>query len=289
MHIMKPAHRTLLTCGALSLVAASAQAHLGYSNRHFGTLVEGSSVTIATQRVTSNYGWADASDLSLSFNAALGGAPRTDGGFASTTSGTDELLLGDSHKARAFRLRLESTLNVTLTAQSLNNSGLVAAFSVYQGLGALSPFTAPQTSADHDFNPAAQAWRATYAQSVLGAGVDHLATQGSWNALGNWSMAGDGDVAGQASALSTFVYQGSAFSTVADGVATTTLTLGPGDYTVMVGGNQIAAKTLADASTPYAFSLAVSATTPVPEPQTCALALAGMGLLAIRRLRRSAP
>lgn len=283
-HQIKPLAAQAVAALAIAL-SLPVQAHIGYSGRDFGTLVDGSHVSNAAQTVTSNYGWADASDLSLVFNSALATSPRTDEAAFVSGSGTDDLYLGDSHKGRAFKLHLDSTLSVTFTAASLNNSGLAAAFSVYQGLAAASPFTAPQTSADHDYAAASQAWRSAYAQSKAGAGLDHLATHGSWNALGNWSVGGDGDPAGVASALDHFLYEGAAFSTLANGTASTTLILGPGDYTVFVGGNDIAGKSLADSARKYAFTLGVSVAA-VPEPDGVALTLAGLvGVVASRQHR----
>jgi hypothetical protein len=200
-------------------------------------------------------------------------------------TGTDDLYLGDSHKGKAFKLHLDTTLSVTFTAASRNNSGLTAAFSVYQGLAAASPFTPPQTSADHDYAPASQAWRTTFAQNVAGSSYNYLATNGSWNAKGNWALGGDGDPAGVPSALDVVQFIGFGATTLADGTATTTLTLGPGDYTVFLGGNNIAGKSLADSIKPYAFTLGVSATTPVPEPESLALALTGLVTAAALRRR----
>lgn len=265
-------------------MSASAFAHISYSGRDFGSLVDGSNVTISTQSVTSNYGWADASDLSLVFNSTLASTPRVDEASFISGTGTDDLYLGDSHKGRAFRLHLGDTLSVTFTESARNNSGLMPALSVYKGLAALSPFPAGQTSADHDFAVASEAWRTTYAQAHAGASYDYLATQGSWNALGNWCLGGDGDAAGVSSALSCFQYVGSAASTVLGGTASATLTLGPGDYTVFVGGNNLAGKGVADSVKSYALTLGVSAAVaPVPEPQTWLLMCGGLALLALRR------
>lgn len=285
---MRPFALTL----ALSLLAfsQSSQAHISYGTaRNFGTVVAGSNISIATQNVTSNFGWADASDVSLVFNSTLANTPRTDeSGFVSGT-GTDDLYLGDSHKGRAFKLHLDTLLSVTFTASARNASGLTPAFSVYQGLVATSPFTAPQTSADHDFAPASQAWRTTFAQGVAGTNDTYLATNGSWNALGNWAVGGDGDPAGVPNALDHLQFVGHGASTVANGVATATLTLGPGDYTVFVGGNDIAAKSVVDSAKTYAFTLGVSAATAaVPEPETLALALAGLGIVAVALRRKPA-
>ncbi|HEX5355592.1 MAG TPA: hypothetical protein VFW93_05220, partial [Aquabacterium sp.] len=97
-----------------------AQAHISYTGRDFGTVIDGSNVSIATQKVTSNYGWADASDDSLVFNSTLATTPRLDEAAFVSGTGTDDLYLGDSHKGRAFKLHLDSTLNVTFTASALN-------------------------------------------------------------------------------------------------------------------------------------------------------------------------
>jgi PEP-CTERM motif len=273
---------------ALLAFSQTSQAHISYGTaRNFGTVVAGTNTSIATQTVTSNYGWADASDVSLVFNSTLATTPRLDEAAFVSGTGTDDLYLGDSHKGRAFKLHLDTFLSVTFTASARNASGLTPAFSVYQGLVATSPFTAPQTSADHDYAPASQAWRTTFAQSVAGASYGYLATNGSWNALGNWAAGGDGDPAGVPGALDYLQFVGHGASTVANGVATATLTLGPGDYTVFVGGNDIAAKSVVDSGKAYAFTLGVSAAA-VPEPESLALALAGLGMVAVAIRRKQA-
>lgn len=276
-----------IALAAVALVASlPAHAHISYSNRNFGALVDGSNITIATQSVSSNYGWADASDESLVFNSTLATTARTDESSFISGTGTDDLYLGDSHKGRAFKFHLDSAQQVTITAAARNNSGLTPAFSVYQGLAAASPFTAPQTSADHDFAPASQAWRTTFAQTAAGASYGYLATNGSWNAKGDWAVGGDGEVAGDTAALSYFTFLGYGATTVANGSASTTLTLGPGDYTIYLGGNSIASKSVADSAQAYAFTLGVSSVAAVPEPSTAALALLGLAGVGFVRARR---
>lgn len=269
------------------LASLPAQAHIGYTNRNFGSLTDGSNVSIATQTVTSNYGWADASDESLVFNSTLATTARTDEAAFVSGTGTDDLYLGDSHKGKAFKFHLDSAQNVTITASARNNSGLTPAFSVYQGLAAASPFTAPQTSADHDYAPASQAWRTSFAQTAAGAGYDYLATNGGWNAKGDWAMGGDGDVVGDPAALDVFTFVGYGATTVANGSASTTLNLGPGDYTIFLGGNSIASKSVADSAVAYAFTLGVTSVAAVPEPSTAALALLGLAGIGLMRTRRT--
>lgn len=276
---------------ALSLGAASSFAHIGYGGRNFGNVVNGTSTTIANQAVSSNYGWIDASDMNLVFDAnlatmrSLGLAAGADIDDIPVGLGVDNLYLGDSHKARAFRLHLDSTLTVTFSAMAKANAtassigGLLPGLSVYKGLAAVAPFTAPQTSADYDYSAASQAWRTSWAQASLGAGFDLGATQGNWNALGDWQTGGDND-----NALTSFQYMGHGWDSDMDGDASVTLLLGPGDYTVFVGGADLANKGTANAIRSYGLSLNVSA---VPEPQTWLLMLLGAPLLA-RRLRRAA-
>lgn len=262
----------------LLLAAGSASAHVTYGNRNFGTLVHGSQATIANQTVSGNYGWADAADSSLQLDPSLG-----------SSSDRDNLALGDAHKGRAFRLHLDQTLTLSFTAVAQANAtatslgGLLPGFSVYRGLFATSPYAAPQTSADHDGSAASLAWRSSWAQQHLGAAYGHSATQGSWNALGDWKIGGDGDPAGDAAALSSLSFVGHGRDADRDGVATLSLLLGPGDYTVFVGGDDITNKSSLTASSAYGLSLSVSA---VPEPNAAWLMLIGLPL--VQRLRRRA-
>lgn len=263
----------------VALASLPTAAHIGYSGtRNLGTLTHGTPVSVTNQVVTGNYGWADAADSSLSFNQALGSAATV-----------DNLYLGDSHKARAFRFHLDSALTVTITASAnatatgTSVGGLIPAFSVYAGLAAVSPFSGSQTSADYDFNPASEAWRTSWAVANVGAGYDFNATQGNWNAKGDWMTGGDGDPAGVASALSLFTFKGFARDTDMNGSVTGTFTLGAGDYSIFLGGDDIANKASLDAGKAYGIALNVSA---VPEPQAWLMMLAGLtglGLLARRR------
>lgn len=285
--------------------AAPAFAHIGYGGRNFGTLVNGSNVTIGNQAVSSNYGWADASDMSLVFDANL--AITRDTAFAGLEAanlgtetidamtygvGTDNLYLGDNHKSRAFRMHLDSALSVTMTVSAKSNAtgssvgGLLPGFSVYKGLAAVAPFTAPQSSADYDFAHASQAWRDTWAATHVGASFGYGATQGSWNALGDFYVGGDGEPSNDLSVLTYFQYVGSSYDSDTNGTAALTLTLGPGDYTVFVGGNDITNKGTANAAKAYGMSFNVAA---VPEPETWAMLLAGLSLVALRARRRATP
>ena len=81
-----------------------------------------------------------------------------------------------------------------------------------------------------------------------------LFRSGSWDALGDWKIGGDGDLPGDFSQLSSFTYVASASSTTSGGTATGTFLLSAGDYTVFIGGNDIANKKSDTALSPYGIS-----------------------------------
>lgn len=233
----------LAAVGACLLASNSAQAHVSYSGRDFGSysgLVFGS-LTITNQTVTGNYGWADAADG----------------------------ILGDSHRGRAFRFHLDNaayvSLKVSANASATTNSlgGLIPAFSIYSGLAAVAPFAASQTtnapSADHDPAAASVAWRTWWVQQNLNpAATDPSPTDGSWNALGDWKIGGDGDLPGDFAQLSSLLYKGSAADTSRAGTVTGSFLLPAGDYTIFIGGNDLANKTANTALSPHGISATLS-------------------------------
>jgi hypothetical protein len=228
---------------ACFLSGGTAQAHITYSGRDFGSYsgLTNGTTTITNQAVTGNYGWADAADG----------------------------ILGDSHRGRAFRFHLDNAAYISLTVAANPNAttnslgGFTPAFSVYSGLAAIPPYAASQTtnppSADHDFSPASVAWRIWWVQQNLNpAATDETATDGSWNAVGDWKIGGDGDLPGDFSQLSSFVYKGSAASTTSSGSVTGSFALPAGDYTIFVGGNNIANKTSDTALSPHGVSVTLT-------------------------------
>lgn len=252
----------LALSAALVVIAPSAMAHIGYTGRNFGSFngLDVASLSITNQAVTGNFGWMDAADASL----------------------------GDSHKGRAFRFTLTGDAWVSLTVQANPSAtatsigGLFPGVSVYSGLAATAPFPPTQTtlaaSADHDDSEASLSWRTAYAQSQLGANLDWNATDGSWNATGDWRIGGDGDLPGDFTQLSSFQYRLSASDDDRDGFVRLQGALGAGDYTVFVGGVDIANKTSVDAGKAYGMSVTLNVS-PVPEPSTWALG--GLGVLAL--------
>lgn len=254
-HLVFPA---IALAATLPVLAPSALAHITYTGRNLGsyTGLEPASLSITNQAVTGNYGWADAADTNL----------------------------GDSHKGRAFRLTLTGDAWVSLTvlanpgATASSVGGLLPGVSVYAGLAAIAPLPASQTevpsSLDHDEAEASLAWRTTWAREHLGAFHDWNATDGSWNARGDWRIGGDGDLPGDLAQLSSFQHRLSASDEDRDGAVTVQGWLGPGDYTVFIGGSDASNKVSVDAGKAYGMAVTV-AVNPVPEPSTWALGLLG--------------
>jgi len=273
---MKTSKLILVLQAALFLGALStASAHIGYTGRNFGTY-SGTDLTqtITNQNVSSDYGWADATDANL----------------------------GDTHKTRAFRFTLTTNAWVTLSFQGLaytagaNNYTALAlpAFSLFRGVAA---------AATHDGSAISTAWRdATYGTN---------ATEGSLNALGDWKIGSD---AGTTFAdLSSFTYIGNAADgssanygtpatsltladgTVvpngtingdgnADGVVTGSFYLTAGDYSVFAGGANYSG---VNTNTSYGIQGTFTA---VPEPSTWGLlivALAMVGLVVRAKQRKA--
>jgi hypothetical protein len=260
-----------LFAGAIS----TASAHIGYTGRNFGTY-SGSDITstITNQNVSSDYGWADATDANL----------------------------GDTHKTRAFRFSLTTNAWVTLSFRGLAYTSGVSSFTAL-ALPAFSLYRGVAAASTHDGSPISIAWRdATYGTN---------ATEGSLNALGDWKIGSD---AGTTFAdLSSFTYIGNAadgsssnFGTPApsltltdgsnvpngtingdgnaDGVVSGSFYLSAGDYSVFVGGANYAG---VNTNTSYGIQGTFTA---VPEPSTWGLLIVAlaMGGLVVRAKKRKA-
>lgn len=231
-----------MTLAACFLVSHGAEAHVSYTGRDFGSFsgLTNSTKTITNQTVTGNYGWADAADG----------------------------ILGDSHRGRAFRFHLDNPALVSLTvwaAPTTNLLVLTPAFSIYSGLAAVAPLPPSQTtnaaSADHDFGFASIAWRTWWVQQNLDPlATNELATDGSWNALGDWKIGGDGDVPGDFLHLSSLHYQGSAAAPGGATNVTGSFVLPTGDYTIFIGGNDLANKTSGTALVAHGLAATLTVT-----------------------------
>ena len=264
----------LLACAVLGISGTQTLAHVGYSGRDFGTLMynsdgSGKTVTIATQTISSGFGWADATDTDW----------------------------GDSHRGKFFRFTLSGSGDVQITAQrNLLGTGttgtLLPAFSLYSGLGQLSPEQGGHDSADFSIDNR------------------QVGTEGSLRALGNWSIGNDptyntvGDPTSgilYAPRLAYFTYIGNAadgnsanYGTAAgifgdgtaDGYLTATFTgLAAGDYSLWVGGANYGLQTVETGPSTFpTYGVTVTAAL-VPEPSVGPLLIGGATLLTL--LRRS--
>ena len=260
---------TLVACGILAIAGTKALAHIGYSGRDFSTLMynsdgSGKTITIATQTISSGFGWADATDSDW----------------------------GDSHRGRFFRFTLSGTGDVQITAQRDPTGTLLPAFSLYSGLGQLSPEGAGYDSA------------------TLSRDNRPVGTEGSLRALSNWSIGNDPtyNTAGDptsgvlyAARLAYFTYIGHAADGTsanfgnaagivgdgtADGFVTATFSgLSAGDYSLFVGGANYA---LQATEGPTAFPTYGANVTVglVPEPSTGSLLLGSAALLTLLRRRK---
>jgi hypothetical protein len=258
----------LLLAGMSSLPA---MAHIGYSGRDFGTFdgTIGQTNTISYNSVTGNFGWIDGTDADW----------------------------GDSHKVKPYDFHLTAAADVRITFQkqvftpspttAVPNPDPVMGeinpgFSLYSGLAHRAPF-----AADHDFGAPSVAIR----DAVGGVGM----TEGSFRAQDNWSITNDNN-----DAPSVFTYIGSAYDGsainygagvisgadgIADNMVTRTFHLSAGDYSIFAGGTDYANQNVLP-QLQYGISGTVAI---VPEPETYAMLLAGLGLMGaiIRRRNKS--
>jgi hypothetical protein len=246
--------RAALATFPLILWSTSALGHLSYSGRNFGTFtgLELQTVTITGQTVPNNWGWADG----------------TDADFA------------HSHELKFFRFTLEITSSVTISVTSINPSEMLPGFSLYSGLAHTSPL-------DYETDLTFQ-----YLATLPGP-----TKEGAFNAMATWRMGNDASLS--YADFSTFSYVGHAADGTAanfgdapgvngdgsaDGSVSSTFLLGPGSYTLAVGGANYGGQGI-DAT---ADGVAVAVTV-VPEPAAGMVATCGFLLLAsIRRRKKTA-
>lgn len=248
----------LLLTGMTSLPA---MAHIGYGGRDFGSFTGAPATsTITNQSISGNYGWIDGTDSDW----------------------------GDSHVVKAYRFHLDNDADVKISFQEQAyvtsagasiSAGILPGFSVYRGLAHLAPF-----GADFDSTPGSIAIR----DAVGGVGL----TEGSFRALTDWSITNTAN-----DPASVFTYIGSAYDGSpidygtgiipgADGLSDHSVSgvfhLTAGDYSIFVGGADYADQ-LASVHPAYGLAGTVSM---VPEPETYAMLLAGLGLIGFSASRR---
>lgn len=250
--------RQTLAATAAALLSLPAWAHVSYNGRDFGTLtgLNEASVTIANQAVAGNFGWADAADADW----------------------------GDSHKARWFKFTLTNEALVTFSvaakadATATSLGGFVPAFSLYRGLAPITIDAQGTSNAPYDTAAPTLAWRDT-----LG-----FATEGAWNALGDFKIGNDAGVLGE---LTHIGHAADGIGTLGDGLADgltrATFRLSAGTYSLVVGGNVYGAQQAGAPGNTGNFgisaSLSVSPISAVPEPGSFALAAIGLALLGWRQ------
>lgn len=238
-----------------TLLAGAAQAHVTYQD--FGSFsgLTSSSVTVSNAVATGNYGWADAADADW----------------------------GDSHKAKWFSFTLQNAAMVTFSAATKADAtatsvgGFLPAFSLYRGLAptTVDPVNPVVTYKSYDTSAVTLAYRATLP----------FATEGAWNALGDFELGND------YGAIGHLTYIGSVANAGAASLASQTFSLGAGTYSLLVAGADYAAQ---DTSNPllvakYGFSASLDVAA-VPEPSSYALMAVGVALLGVaaRRARNRA-
>jgi hypothetical protein len=262
--------------GLVLLAAASAaSAHVSYAGRDIisnGTFDGVSKYTLAGQRVTSNYGWADAADADW----------------------------GDSHRGRFLRFTLTAAANVTVDVAAQSGVGsllgdLVPGFSLYSGVVphlSHEGSDAPGYVANHPgFLPTSP----YFVENGSRVGDK----EGAWRSLASFWLGND------AGASAQLLYVGHAFDGNgidisgdrvtdlvgdgnSDGRVMAQFLLGPGTYSLVVGGASYISQYTEDAATwgaNRAFSASITLA-PVPEPETWALTAGGLVVLALVRRRR---
>lgn len=244
---------------AMGLVSLPAMAHVSYSGRDLGTFsgLASASNTISNQ-TTYSFGWADAADADW----------------------------GDSHKGKWYKFTLMNAANVTLTATAnamatpVSIGGLLPGFSLYQGL-------APSSA--YDTSSVSQAYRD-------GLGFE---TEGSLNARGSFAIGNDSGAINTLSFVGYAVdgtianhsmgYQsGIVGDGAADGSVSKSFVLGAGTYSLWIGGANYANQfdTVQQVKNTYGLTANISVAA-VPEPETYAMFLAGLGIVgAIARRRK---
>ncbi len=256
---MKRSLKFVLIFAGLGTGLASVPAMAHIFPKDFGTF-DGVSVASASRNggVSNNFGWIDGTDADW----------------------------GDTHTTTTYTFTLIHDADVQLTFQEKTNAsgglGINPGFSLYQGLPHLLP-----ANADHDSSPG----------SIIIRDLDSggLSTEGSFRALTSFRITNDGDDLGLSPSNFTYIghaYDGSSdYGTgvipdgdgVLDHMVTGLFHLAAGSYTAFVGGSDYASQSAASHAYGILGTIAVS---PVPEPETYAMLLAGLGLMGAATRRR---
>lgn len=248
------------------MTSVPAMAHIGYTGRNFGTFDGGTTLksnTLSNLSATGNFGWIDGTDTDW----------------------------GDAHKVAAFRFTIltESDVAISFKSAAFTNptgaqvmGGMNPGFSLYKGLAHLSP-----VGADFDSSPLSVANRP-------------VGKEGSFRATNDWLIGNTDTVINGTTvpaSLTFFQYMGSAMDGgvnmgymgdgTTDGMVTKTFHLKAGDYSIFAGGTDYLAQDPLNPNFSKGYGLTGTVAV-VPEPETWAMLLAGIGLMGtIARRRQS--
>ena len=266
-----------MACGILAIAGTKALAHISYSTRDFGTVdspnygIDVSGVRSST--ISGLFGWADATDTDW----------------------------GDSHRVKGFRFKLANSLAADQSVRIIAERNLLGTgttgtflpgFSLFKGL---AHTTSPLA---HDSSVRSVQWLVSQFGDDNGSGLGGSGKEGSFNALGNWSIGND-PTTNTAASLASFTYIGHAADGTlanygsaagifgdgnADGYLTATFTgLAAGDYSLFVGGADLRTTQTGPTYPTYGVNVTVGL---VPEPSTGSLLLGGAALLTLLRRRK---
>lgn len=259
---MKHSIKYALVLAGLGTGLASAPAIAHMFPLNFGTFdgtIGATSTALAS--VSGNFGWIDGTDADW----------------------------GDTHKLSVYQFTLTSVADIQLSFEqavaSGGRNGLTPGFSLYSGL-VHDP--ASPGGPDHDYSAGSIFIRDTDSGGAF--------TEGAFRALHDWRITNESDPAVIPPSVLTYVgnaYDGSqdygtGITPGGDGLldhkVTQSFHLAAGDYTVFVGGGDYASQLVVPKI--LGISGTLSVVSAVPEPETYAMLLAGLGLMSVMARRR---
>lgn len=252
---MKQLIKNVLTVSIVGTGIASAPAMAHFFPKILGTFdgTSGATATL-TASVRGNYGWIDGTDADW----------------------------GDTHRLVAYQFTLTNDAEIQLSFQQAvafgGRNGLTPGFSLLRG-HVHDP--ASTGGPDHDFSDSSITLR-----NIDSGGAF---TEGSFRALTDWRITNEAPL--DEVSPSFFTYIGHAYDGVQDygtgvipggdnlldNMVTQSFHLTAGDYTAFVGGSNYANQLAALRE--YGVSGTITVISAVPEPETYAMLLAGLGLV----------